>query len=150
MNLLNKLYQLLAFSMFFFLFTHQAEAQRFRLEEADKEQLEVSFDAVRTGNSIQFIWNSSSETNIKSYEIRRGTEDGRFLNWEVLTSISIDKDANNYSFTDSDPILGEMNYRLRLVAPDGSSVEYSPLFKIGQSNSQVSNKISHSPEFVKN
>lgn len=107
----------------------EATAQRFRMEEVDNSKLEVVFDAFRIDDQVRFVWNINNEDNIKSYEITRGTESGRFVNWEILTSLNVNT-PGNYSFIDKDPVLGEMHYRLKLIAPDGSSIEYSPLFRI--------------------
>lgn len=107
----------------------EATAQRFRMEEVDNSKLEVVFDAFRIDDQVRFVWNVNNEDNIKSYEITRGTESGRFVNWEILASLNVNA-PGNYSFIDKDPVLGEMHYRLKLIAPDGSSIEYSPLFRI--------------------
>ena len=116
-------------------------AQRFRLEEGDNSQIEVKFDAARQNDQIVFSWSVNVENNIRSYEIIRGTENGRYLDWEVMNRVNVDGSAEkNYSFVDNSPILGEMHYRLRLVAPDGSSVDYSPLFKIQTDPVQSSTK----------
>jgi len=109
--------------------SYKAYAQRFRMEEADNSKLEVVFDAFRIDDEIRFVWNVNNETNIKSYEIARGIETGRFVNWETLTTVNA-KAPGSYTFIDKDPVLGEMHYRLKLIAPDGSSIEYSPLFRI--------------------
>ena len=116
-------------------------AQRFRLEEGDNSQIEVKFDAARQNDQIVFSWSVNVENNIRSYEIIRGKENGRYLDWEVMNRVNVDGSADkNYSYTDNSPILGEMHYRLRLVAPDGSSVDYSPLFKIQTNTVQSSTK----------
>lgn len=106
-------------------------AQRFRMEDAGISDIKVNFDALKVNNQIQFSWNVNMEDNIRSYEIIRGTQNGRYLDWQVLSRQTVDKSkSGSYTFSDDAPILGEMHYRLKLVAPDGSSVEYSPLFKV--------------------
>ena len=126
----SRLVILLIVFVIAFINAMDAHAQRFRLEEGDNSEIQVSFDAIRMGDKIQFVWNINTETNIQSYEIRRGVENGRYLNWESLTVVNVNRNRTGaYSFTDPEPPMGEMHYRLRLLAPDGSSVEYSPLFK---------------------
>jgi hypothetical protein len=108
-------------------------AQRFRMEEADNMSIEVMFDAYRIDDQVQLVWNVNAEINIRSYEVIRGSERGRFINWEILDQVSVDNtNKKDYTFVDNAPIMGEMHYRLKLIAPDGSNVEYSPLFKIPQ------------------
>jgi hypothetical protein len=109
-------------------------AQRFRMEEADgNSSIEVLFDAYRIDDQVQLIWNVNAENNIRSYEIIRGHEHGRYMDWEVLNQVGVERtNAGKYLFVDGSPLLGEMHYRLKIVAPDGSHVEYSPLFKIPQ------------------
>lgn len=107
--------------------SYQSWAQRFRMEEVDNS-LEVVFDAFRVDDKVQFVWNINNEVNIRSYEIRRGRENGRFVDWETITSLN-SGGTGSYTFIDENPVLGEMHYRLKLLAPDGSSIEYSPLFR---------------------
>lgn len=135
--------------LFAFVFTiilgviNESNAQRFRLEEDDGTQLEVSFDAYRLNNTIQFVWNTNTESNISAYEIVKGTENGKYLDWETVAVVNVNRsNANDYTYVEDTPVLGEMHYRLKILAPDGSSVEYSPLYKVSKRNAhaQVSNK----------
>ena len=131
MRLRNKF---LVFSILFFimvLISEKSIAQRFRLEENGGVQLEVKFDAYKVNTTIQFVWNTNNENNITSYEIIRGVETGRFIDWTTVAVVSSDRsNKNNYTFIDENPTLGEMQYRLKIIAPDGSSVEYSPLYRV--------------------
>lgn len=113
-----------------FLMSNNLLAQRFRLEE-NGVQLEVKFDAYKVNSTVQFVWNTNNENNITSYEIMRGDENGRFIDWTTVAVVRADKsNQNSYTFVDETPTLGEMQYRLKIIAPDGSSVEYSPLYRV--------------------
>jgi len=124
-------YLLLSFTcLILVLLSENLLAQRFRLEE-NGVQLEVKFDAYKVKNTVQFVWNTNNENNITSYEIMRGDENGRFIDWTTVAVVRADKsNQNGYTFVDETPTLGEMQYRLKIIAPDGSSVEYSPLYRV--------------------
>ena len=124
-------YLLLSFTcLILVLLSENLLAQRFRLEE-NGVQLEVKFDAYKVNNTVQCVWNTNNENNITSYEIMRGDENGRFIDWTTVAVVRADKsNQNGYTFVDETPTLGEMQYRLKIIAPDGSSVEYSPLYRV--------------------
>ena len=124
-------YLLLSFTcLILVLLSENLLAQRFRLEE-NGVQLEVKFDAYKVKNTVQFVWNTNNENNITSYEIMRGDENGRFIDWTTVAVVRADKsNQNGYTFVDETPTLGEMQYRLKIIAPDGSSVEYGPLYRV--------------------
>lgn len=134
------MYKFLVAPIFFlllFLISNTSMAQRFRLEE-NGMQLEVKFDAYKVNNTVQFVWNTNNENNITSYEILRGDENGRFIDWTAVAVVRADKsNQNSYTFVDETPPLGEMQYRLKIVAPDGSSVEYSPLYRVMRKTSSL-------------
>lgn len=124
-------------------FADQSMAQRFRLEE-NGAQLEVKFDAYKVNNTVQFVWNTNNENNITSYEIMRGNEAGRFIDWTTVAVVKADKaNENSYTFVDERPELGEMQYRLKIIAPDGSSVEYSPLYRVMNNSSSANTSSSN-------
>jgi len=131
MQLKNKFLILTTLFFIMLLISEKSMAQRFRLEENGGIQLEVKFDAYKVNNNIQFVWNTNNEKNITSYEIMRGQENGRFIDWTTVAVVQSDRsNQNNYTFIDEKPTLGEMQYRLKIIAPDGSSVEYSPLYRV--------------------
>lgn len=107
-------------------------AQRFRLEEYSNQEIDLQFDAVKVENSIKFVWSTGSQIDIKAYELRKGYENGLLVDWETIATINAKEAKNTYQFIDQNPLLGEMHYRLKLLAADGSSFEYSPIFKIQQ------------------
>lgn len=131
-------YSILTFILFLLLSaSNELMAQRFRLEE-NGAQMEVKFDAYKVNNTVQFVWNTNNENNITSYEIMRGDENGRFIDWITVAVVRADKsNQDSYTFVDETPKLGEMQYRLKIIAPDGSSVEYSPLYRVMRKTSNI-------------
>jgi hypothetical protein len=108
----------------------EASAQRFRLEELNNQEVELQFDAIKNKDQINFQWQTSTQVNIQSFELRKGMENGRYVDWETLTVVKNIESNKIYQFVDNLPVLGEMHYRLKLIAADGSSFEFSPIFKL--------------------
>jgi len=94
------------------------EVEIFPFCEADFFELK-NLNANGTNEVIELNWEAISEQDLVRYEIQR-TKDFRF---ETIGSVSANE-LKNYSFVDTDPILGKNYYRIMGVRSDGAS-EYS-------------------------
>lgn len=95
------------------------------------------------GNQVKVWWNTSSEINLKHFEVERSN------NGLVFSSIGVVKAQNNvgnnkYSFVDVDEIALIRYYRLKLINADGS-FSYSKTVVL---NSKVKTKLSIFPNPV--
>ena len=94
------------------------EVEIFPFCEADFFELK-NLNANGTNEVIELNWEAISEQDLVRYEIQR-TKDFRF---ETIGSVPA-TELKNYSFVDTDPILGRNYYRILGVRSDGAS-EYS-------------------------
>ncbi len=78
-----------------------------------------NLEAIGTSEVIELNWETISNQDLLRYDIQR-TKDFRF---ETIGSVSANE-AKNYSFVDTDPILGKNYYRIMGVRADGAA-EYS-------------------------
>ena len=77
-----------------------------------------TFDASFTsGNAVNVIWTTSTEQGISRFVVQR-SQNG--VEWEELGEVNASGRANDYSFTDDDPLPRRSFYRLRVIYSDGS------------------------------
>ncbi|WP_299706640.1 T9SS type A sorting domain-containing protein [uncultured Pontibacter sp.] len=77
-----------------------------------------TFDASFTsGNAVDVIWTTSREQGISRFVIQR-SQNG--VEWEEVGEVNASGRANDYSFTDNDPLPRRSYYRLRVIYSDGS------------------------------
>ncbi|MCC5930056.1 MAG: hypothetical protein JJU28_12475 [Cyclobacteriaceae bacterium] len=123
---MKGLFGLFLISAWFSLFQcYEAQAQRYKRDELATME-NVKFEAFRNGGTIEFIWDINSTRDIKNIEIRKGSAEPGKLNWSLVKRLKEDED----SFTEFNPSLGEMHYKLVLIAEDGTEREYLPEFKL--------------------
>ncbi len=105
----------------------------------------TSFAAVENNNIIEGNWQTVNELNTNSFAIQRSNDGVNFTNIGIVKATGIG--ANNYRFTDNNPINGINYYRLQSVDKDGE-ISYSKVVSI---LFQVkNNKISVYPTLSKN
>jgi hypothetical protein len=85
----------------------------------------VSFNGKVTENGVNLIWSTSSEVNVKGFEIERRTANSNFES----VSNSIAPGNNNYSFMDRNVQNEVYYYRLKTTDNDGT-FEYSNIISI--------------------
>lgn len=83
----------------------------------------VSFDAVRSNNTVNVIWNVAQEVNIASYTIERSINGRDFEKIGEVNAFG-NRASNQYSFTDNKPNFGKNYYRLKIAGKDGN-INYS-------------------------
>lgn len=116
---------LFVFGWLYLFHSFDAEAQRYKRDELAAIEI-VKFEAFKNGSAIEFVWDINSTMDISKIEIRKGiTEPGK-LNWLLVKNFQ--KDEGRY--TEFNPSLGEIHYRLVLTAEDGTEREYIPEFRI--------------------
>lgn len=84
---------------------------------------------------IILSWITASEEDMHSYRIERQNREGIWVEIGIIYIPNNSYSINNYSFNDPNPMLGENNYRLRMVNAD-LTYEYSKVVSISRSNSK--------------
>ena len=86
----------------------------------------ISFNALKDNGKVFIAWQTSNETNNKSYTVERSS-DG--IHYQVITVITGNKNSTtvqNYSTYDFTPLEGVSYYRLKQMDYDGS-ISYSSI-----------------------
>ncbi len=104
----------------------EVHAQRYRAENDLGREERVEFNAFKNGEALEFSWQISSTRQIKSVELSKGHPDKNDITWTTVKSFE-DQSAG---YVDTDPELGELHYRLRVIGADGTVREYLPTFKL--------------------
>ena len=93
----------------------------------------TSFTALVGGKSVELKWNTATEVNNYGFEIeRREIEDVRSEKWEKIGFVQGYGNSNSpkdYSFSDLNPTIGSIYYRLKQIDFDGS-YEYSNTLEV--------------------
>jgi Secretion system C-terminal sorting domain len=104
----------------------------------------LNFSAATASDAATLLWKTSSETNMKNFEVEHST-DGQIFT--AIGSVNAkNTDDNNYSFTDKNKLSGTAYYRLKMVNKDGS-YRYSFIIMV---NGKAKNKLSIFPNPVIN
>ncbi|MBL7737200.1 MAG: T9SS type A sorting domain-containing protein [Chitinophagaceae bacterium] len=85
-----------------------------------------AFSVKLTGTRVDIAWVSDMELNFDHYEIERSFDGA---NWSTIGTVQSTGNAgavSRYTFTDALKLAGAVNYRLKMVDIDGTSV-YSPI-----------------------
>ncbi len=78
----------------------------------------LSFDGSLNNNSVLLNFKTSSEHNLKSFEIQKSTDGSNFYSIGTLKATGNSSSIRNYNFTDKQ--VNELNfYRLRMIDEDG-------------------------------
>lgn len=81
-----------------------------------------------TDKSIGLIWQTADESKMRAYYIQRSSDGLTFT--DIGSIAARNEAANEYSFTDNQPLPGRNYYRLRIVDVD-DKVEYSKIIDAG-------------------
>lgn len=90
----------------------------------------TSFSAMKTDGIILLNWSTGSELNNKGFYVeRRGvsTENNTWTSLSFVNGNGTKNNASQYSFVDSSPLSGEIQYRLKQVDFDGTTKIYGPI-----------------------
>lgn len=82
----------------------------------------VSFTAAAGKNSITLNWSTSTELNNSGFIIERKHSNNSWENIGFISGSSTTTEMKSYSFTDSKPLPGKAQYRLKQIDFDGSFV----------------------------
>lgn len=101
-------------------------------EESTPVPVELSnFIALNLNNKVQLMWQTETEINNYGFEIERKSEN--YINkWEKIGFVEGSGNSNSpkqYSFYDTDNLVGEISYRLKQIDTDGK-IEYSNIASI--------------------
>ncbi len=84
----------------------------------------VDYTAKIEGNNAKLQWQTSSETNNKSFIVYRRADDGDFITLgEVKTATSSNLSNKNYQYIDRQPLHGNNYYKLAQVDLDGKATD---------------------------
>lgn len=88
----------------------------------------VSFNALKTQNTVSLFWSTASEKNNAYFEVQRSNGVNEFETIATINGSGTTKDLTEYSLEDFTPLNGENYYRLKQVDYDGkfsySSIVY--------------------------
>lgn len=105
----------------------------------------LSFNAVRSGNQVNAMWQTSNEVNVESFSVERGADGINFSPIGKIPANNVST-VSNYSFTDNNPLNGISYYRLKMIDKDGQ-FSYSKIVTI---NTELFNVISAFPNPASN
>lgn len=112
-------------------------ANRFTIIFKQNATLPVVISNIKayTKNSgVQVEWQTSSETNIKLYEVEKSSDAINFSKFAMQTA----KGNSTYLSFDATPIAGNNFYRIKIIEQSGK-ISYSSIVKVavGKQNSQI-------------
>lgn len=100
------------------------------------------FNGYKVSNTINLVWQSATEVNVRSYEVEQQTDAGTWKNKGSVSALG----NKDYKFVDV-PLLGSQKflfYRLKIVDRDGRT-SYSPVIKINFSQTKGELTILNNP-----
>jgi trimeric autotransporter adhesin len=103
----------------------------------------ISFSANKINNAIQLNWQTSSEKNISFYNIEKSKDGNVFEKMDALKAFQ-NSSANNYSYTDKQPLQGTNFYRLKIIDADGKFT-YSKIVAIKMDDKNITLQIFPNP-----
>lgn len=92
----------------------------------------ATFEAARSGASVQLVWTTASETNNAGFRVeRRIAETEAFVSLGFVNGRGTTSEPQRYQFRDADlkNVYGPVDYRLKQVDLDGTT-EYSPTIRV--------------------
>ncbi len=95
-------------------------ADRFTIVSKSLSLLPVTFtgiQAVAKAKSVDVQWNTANETNIRSYEVEKGTSGSDFSKIGEVTATN----SKSYHFTDTKPFNGINYYRVKSISLSGEA-----------------------------
>ena len=105
----------------------------------------ISFDGKLNNNEVVLNWVSTSEINVKHYEVERSADGTSFTKLATVIAKGNSNTITNYDFIDDKPLNNVSYYRLKIINNDGS-FEYSKKIKIHtESNASLITKVSPNP-----
>jgi hypothetical protein len=114
-------------------------------ENAAKSNRKVSsFGLDNLGDQIMISWFSVEESDVETIELEKAENIEEFKTIRTLKGF-YSKRALRYNSVDQNPVMGQNNYRLRLVKKDGSA-SYTDVISIGfrpvkKENSQLKQNV---------
>ncbi|WP_017260020.1 T9SS type A sorting domain-containing protein [Pedobacter arcticus] len=84
-----------------------------------------SFTAKKENNSVKLNWLTQSEQNNSHFQVLRSSDGNTPVVIGTVSGNGNSTSLHNYSFIDSDPLVGDNYYQLRQVDYDGKSTESS-------------------------
>lgn len=97
----------------------------------------ISFEAFRTAQSISCQWETASEQHSDYFVVERSSDGITYGAIGKVASATNSTRKLAYQFLDSNPLIGRVYYRLRLVDQDGSE-SFSPVVVLAASASPES------------
>jgi len=94
----------------------------------------LQFNAQLKNGYTELKWQSKQEQDLQRYEVERSADGKNFVKIGAVTAKG-GNDAQNYTFTDSNPVTGKVYYRLQLVS--AQSKKYSNILSV---TGELSNK----------
>ena len=89
----------------------------------------IGFKAAKAENSVKLAWNTSAESNSRSFEIQQS---GTGNNWQTVGEVAAKGESNsntNYDFIHTNPAAGNNLYRLKMIDAD-NTFAYSSIVSV--------------------
>ena len=81
----------------------------------------VNFTSQCNGNAVQVSWSTATETNNSHFTLQRSDDGINFRDIAVVQGAGNSSQLLNYSFTDEEPVLGTVYYKLKQTDYNGHS-----------------------------
>jgi|GEM_PF-1841221 len=81
----------------------------------------VSLDLLQTGNQVEIIWTTSSESDNSHFIVERSSDGIHWFEIGHVKGVGNSSQINQYTFTDYQPLFGRAFYRLKQMDTDGQA-----------------------------
>ncbi len=108
----------------------------------------MNFKAASDGKAVNLTWNTYTEVNNKGFSIQRSTGGANFSIIGFIPSNAVGGNSSamlSYSFEDSSPVLGVVNYYRLLQTDIDGHVTYSPNVQVSLPASDIALQVYPSP-----
>ena len=87
----------------------------------------LSFNGQALDNEVRLVWQTASEENNDYFTIERSVDGKNYAEVGTVPGAGTSFERLNYSFTDTDPVFGQVYYRLKQTDFDGNFEYFGPV-----------------------
>jgi hypothetical protein len=93
----------------------------------------ISFKAHKVTNGTQLTWNVAQQVNVRGYEVERSSNGIQF---SKIGFVAASENQESYTFTDAEPAVGAVFYRIKNVDNDGA-YKYSTVLAVRNGTASI-------------